>query len=335
MRAALTHEKDVSMFRFYSESDPPWRAAVLAALSLIVMLLMPTGAFACACGCGVFEVGTSSMFPVGAGGTLFYGLDYQDQTRNWSGGHATPGADNSDKELRTYFNTFGFQYMFNRSWGFQVEIPVWDRIFKTDTNFPNPPPNVVGTQWGSIGDIRIRGIYTGFSDDLSTGITYGIKLPTGNFTYNPAIVDSDSQIGTGSTDILLGAFHRQALTADNLWSWFAQAQLDAPVLIQNQYRPGPELDLAAGVHYNGWTVGDVQITPIAQAIVSLRGRDSGANAASPVASGYQRLILSPGIEFDYKQFSFYGDVEVPVLQSFNGNQLTAPYMVKIIVAYSF
>lgn len=93
--------------------------------------------------------------------------------------------------------------------------------------------------------------------------------------------------------------------------------------------------MAAGTHFNGWKVGSVQITPLAQAIVSLRGRDSGANAASPVASGYERLILSPGIEFDYAQFSFYGDVEVPVLQSFNGDQLTAPVMLKMIVAYSF
>jgi hypothetical protein len=311
------------------------RAVVITLLFLAFLSLSPNATFACACGCGVFEVGTSSMFPSGAGGTVFYGLDYQDQTRNWSGGHAAPGADNGDKDLRTYFNTFGFQYMFNRSWGFQVEVPVWDRIFKTDANYGGSPPDIVGEQWVSLGDIRIKGIYTGFSDDLSTGVTYGLKLPTGQNEFKPSIVDSDSQIGTGSTDILLGAFHRQALTSDNLWSWFAQAQLDAPVLIQNQYRPGWEVDLAAGVHYNGWTLGAFQVTPLAQAIVSLRGRDSGANAASPVASGYERLILSPGIEVDYKQFSFYFDVEVPVLQSFNGDQLTAPYMVKLILAYSF
>jgi hypothetical protein len=225
--------------------------------------------------------------------------------------------------------------MFDRSWGIQIEVPVWHRFFATDVNFPGPPPNVQSTTWNGVGDIRIKGIYTGFSEDLSTGVTYGVKLPTGNNSFNPALVDSDSQIGTGSTDVLLGAFHRRALTSDNMWSLFAQAQLDVPVLIQNQYRPGWELDLAAGVHYNGWRLGNVQITPIAQAIVSLRGRDSGANAASPVESGYERLILSPGLEFDYNQFSVYADIEVPVLQNFNGNQLTAPYMVKLIMAYSF
>ena len=312
-----------------------WCRGGVPAVVLGVLLLAPRLAFACACGCGVFEVGTSSMFPSGAGGTVFYGLDFQDQSRNWSGGHAAPSGNNADKDLRTFFNTFGFQYMFNRSWGVQIEVPVWDRYFRTDSNFPTPPQNLQSTVWTGLGDIRIRGLYTGFSDDLSTGVTYGIKLPTGNHAFNRSLIDSDTQLGTGSTDILLGIFHRQALTADNMWSWFAQAQLDVPVLIQNQYRPGGELDLAAGVHYNDWMVGSVQITPIAQAIVALRGRDSGANSAHPVASGYQRLILSPGVEVDFAQYSIYADVEVPVLQNFNGDQLTAPVMFKLLLSYSF
>jgi hypothetical protein len=324
------------MFRCLAKPRPRyWCRAAVPTLLLATLLLVPRFAWACACGCGVFEVGTSSMFPSGAGGTIFYGLDFQDQSRNWSGGHRAPSGNNDDKDLRTFFNTLGVQYMFNRNWGVQVEVPIWDRTFKSDVSGGNGAPDIVSTSWTSLGDIRIRGIYTGFSDDLSTGVTYGIKLPTGNFKFNSSVVDSDTQIGTGSTDLLLGAFHRQALTTDNMWSWFAQAQLDVPVLIQNQYRPGSELDFAAGVHYNGWMVGTVQITPIAQAIVALRGRDSGANAASPVASGYQRLILAPGIEVDFSQFSVYADVEVPVLESFNGNQLAAPVMFKLLLSYNF
>lgn len=318
-------------------SGPRGLSRGLAALGLLfaALSLFPNAALACACGCGVFEVGTSSMFPSGSGGTVFFSFDYQDQTRNWSGGGQSASSNNGDKQIRTFFSTAGIQYMFNRSWGIQVEIPYWDRTFRTDTNFPSAPPAIASTHWDGIGDIRIRGIYTGFSEDLSTGVTYGLKLPTGNNVFNPSLVDSDTQIGTGSTDILLGVFHRQALTSDNTWSWFAQAQLDQPVLIQNQYRPGGELDLAAGVHYNGWSLGEVKISPIAQAIVSIRSRDSGANAASPVASGYQRLLLSPGIEFDYRQFSAYADIEIPVFQHVNGNQLTAPALFKFIVAYSF
>lgn len=170
---------------------------------------------------------------------------------------------------------------------------------------------------------------------MSTGVTYGLKLPTGDFNFNSTIVDRDSQIGTGSTDITLGGFHRQALTNDNIWSWFAQAQLDQPVLTREGYRPGTEVDAAAGIHYNGWSLGNVKITPLAQVIVSERTRDSGPNSASPVASGYQRVLLSPGIEFDLNQVSAYADVEVPVYQHFTGNQLAAPVLVKFIVAYNF
>ncbi len=225
--------------------------------------------------------------------------------------------------------------MFDRSSGIEVELPFWDRTFRTDTNFPSPPPDIVSTEWADFGDVRIKGIYTGFSEDLSSGVTYGLKLPTGNFTYNPAIVDRDSQIGTGSTDILLGGFHRQALTSDNIWSWFVQAQLDQPVLTQQDYRPGSELDTAAGVHYNGWMLGNLMITPVAQVIVSERTRDSGAASASPVASGYQRVLLSPGVEVAVNQVSAYADVEVPVYEHFTGNQLAAPWLLKVIVAYHF
>lgn len=332
------------MFSLFSRQGlPRSRTASLIAASAMLAVpallsLTPSDAKACACGCGVFEVGTSSMLPSGAGGTVFLGIDFQNQNINWSGGHSAPSANNGDKEIQTEFYTAGFQYMFNRSWGMQVEVPVWNRYFATDVNYPTGPENVQSTQWWGVGDVRLKGIYTGFSDDMSTGLTYGVKLPTGNNNYQPSganygMVDSDSQIGTGSTDILLGGFHRQNLNED--WTAFGQAQLDAPVLIQNQYRPGWELDLAVGAYYNGWTIGNVMVTPLAQAIVSLRGRDSGANAASPVASGYERLILSPGVELAWGQFSFYVDVEVPVLQNFNGNQLTAPFMIKSFLAYNF
>jgi hypothetical protein len=312
-------------------------AAVPPVLAIIALtaVMTPRQAWACACGCGVFDVGTSSMFPTGTGGAAFLSYDYQDQTTNWSGTSAAPAGDNGDKELKTHFFTAGFQYMFDRDWGIQVELPYWDRTFTTDTNFPTPPPNIVTTQWSDLGDIRIKGIYTGFSPDLSSGVIFGAKLPTGDFNFNSSIVDRDSQIGSGSTDLLLGAFHREALTADNIWSWFAQALFDQPVFTREGYRPGTEIDGALGVSYNGWSVGNVRITPIAQVIGSLKTRDSGGEAASPLASGYQRIMLSPGLEIDFNQWSFYADAEVPVFQNFTGNQLVAPVLLKAIVAYNF
>ncbi len=292
---------------------------------LSAMLFLPSVSRACACGCGVFDVGTSSMFPEGPGGMAFVEYDYQDQNRNWSGDTKAPAANNDDKEIRTHFVTAGLQYMFNRSWGIQAELPYAYRTFKSGDG---PTRN-----WGDLGDIRLKGIYTGLSPDLSTGVTLGFKLPTGNYTHDG--VDRDTQIGTGSTDLLLGGFHRGYLDQNNRWSWFAQAQFDLPLLTRDQYRPGLEVDAATGVYYNGWTLRSLMITPVAQVIASEKASDSGANSAHPVGSGYQRILLSPGIEFHMDSVSVYTDVEFPVFENVRGNQLVAPALFKVVMSYHF
>ena len=302
---------------------------------VLTMILSPGICRACACGCGIFEVGTSSMFPTGAGGTAYFQYDFQDQNVNWSGNSPAPAANNSDKELETSFFDFGLQYMFNRSWGVQAEVPLADRFFKTTGGATGS--DIVSTDCTTIGDVRIEVIYTGFSPDQSAGITFGAKLPTGNFTHNDAFgdIDRDTEIGTGSTDILLGGFYRNNLTTDGRLTWFAQLNFDLPVLIQDQYRPGDEVDGALGIYFNGLSLGRVGITPIAQIIGSARGQDSGANSANPVASGYERVFLSPGIEIDLHPVMLYADVELPVYQRFNGEQLSAAYLVKMIISYKF
>ncbi len=298
---------------------------VALALALNLFLIGNTG-LACACGCSVFDVGTSSMLPNETGGMAFLEYDYQDQTHNFSGTSRAPSANNSDKEIRTHFITAGLQYIFNRSWGLQVQAPYDNRFFKSGSG-----SDTASTNWSEFGDIRINGIYTGFSPDLSAGVTFGLKLPTGDYKHDGA--DRDTQLGTGSTDILLGGFYRHALA--RRFVWFAQADLDQPVFTQDGYRPGTELDAAVGTYYEGWRVGRVNIRPVAQVIVSARTRDTGRNSADPVASGYQRLLLSPGIEFDMHPVSIYADVEIPVYQDVTGNQLVASALFKVIVSYHF
>ena len=255
---------------------------------------------------------------------------YQDQNHNWSGTSQAPADNNDDKEIQTHFATFGLQYMFNRSWGVQAEVPYDFRYFKTKDD----AGDIVSRNWSQLGDIRIEGIYTGFSDDLSAGVTLGVKLPTGSFTFDPDVVDRDTQLGTGSTDILMGGFYRGNLTKDGKWDWFAQLQLDVPALIQAEYRPGVELDAAAGIDYNGFSLGRVRITPLAQVIFSERTSDSGA-AADPDNSGYQRIMLSPGIEVHIHPVWLYADAEFPVYQNFTGNQLAAPVLFKASLGFMF
>ena len=297
---------------------------------LLAGILAPGAAFGCACGCGVFDVGSSSMFPTGEGGMAFVNYDFQDQDQNWSDSSKAPAANNDDKEIRTHFVTLGAQYMFNRSWGVQAELPFADRNFKT----LDDGGDLVERHWDALGDMRIEGLYTGFAADLSSGLTFGLKLPTGSHNRDGDIVDRDTQIGSGSTDVLLGGFHRGNLTADEKWDWFAQAKFDLPVLTQGDYRPGFELDSAAGIDYKGISFGRLRVSPLAQVIFSERTTDYGAAAASD-DSGYTRVLLSPGIEFHFHPVKVYADLEVPVFQHFHGNQVAADVLFKLNVSYMF
>jgi len=297
---------------------------------LLAGLLAPGVVHACACGCSVFDVGTSSMFPSGKGGMAFLQYDYQDQNRNWSGTSKAPAANNSDKEIETHFVTLGLQYMFTDKWGAQLELPYDYRHFTTDIG----GGNIVSRNWSQFGDLRLEGIYTGFFADSSAGVTFGLKLPTGSYSRFADVVDRDTQIGTGSTDLLLGGFYRGNLTKDEKWDWFGQVQLDVPTLTQAGYRPGTEVDAAGGIDYKGLTIGRVRVSPLAQVIVSERTGDRGSNA-NPDNSGYQRIMLSPGIEFHVHPVKIYADAEFPVYQNFIGNQLAAPVLFKVSLSFMF
>ncbi len=304
---------------------------VKVSCGLLAVMLAPSIVHACACGCGVFDVGGSGMLPTGAGGMAFLQYDYMDQNRNWSGSSEAPAANNDDKEIESHFTTLGLQYMFNSSWGVQAELPYTFRYFKgTD----DATSEISSHSWSGLGDIRIQAIYAGFSADLSSGVSLGLKLPTGSFTEDTDLVDRDTQIGSGSTDILLGGFYRGNLDKNQTWDWFAQFQLDMPLAIQDDYRPGIEFDSAAGIDYKGFSLGKVRISPLAQVLFSERAADSGANA-DPDNTGYQRIMLSPGIEFHIHPVKIYADVEVPVFQNLNGNQLAAPVLFKLSMSYMF
>jgi hypothetical protein len=297
---------------------------------ILVALAAARTAWGCACGCDIFDVGTSAMFPNHPGAMIFVDYDFQDQNQNWNGTSTAPTSHNDDREIKTHFTNLGVQYLFNASWGVQLEVPYDFRAFsKKDGG------KVVTDNWSQFGDVRIEGLYTGFSPDLSAGVNLGIKLPTGDYKFDSKLVDRDTQLGTGSTDILMGGFYRHHVNLRAKLFWFAQTELDLPVLTQEHYRPGLELDSAIGIYYTGWTVGGVKISPVAQVIISERTSDGGGASAHPVGSGFQRVLLSPGVEVDVHRLKFYADVEVPVYQNFTGNQLAAPLLVKATIAYEF
>jgi hypothetical protein len=138
------------------------------------------------------------------GGNVYFEWDYSNQNTNWSGTSKAPAANNADKNILTNWLVVGANYMINRDWGVGVRIPTASRSFLTDTVFPDTPADLQKYTVSSIGDIQIMGMYTGFSNDMSKGVIFGIQLPTGDYTA-PGF-DRDTQIGTGAPISSLAAF---------------------------------------------------------------------------------------------------------------------------------
>jgi hypothetical protein len=302
--------------------------AVLAAV-ILAPVALPGSALACACGCGVFDVANNPAMMTGGNGSIFFEYDFMNQNKNWAGDHSAPSELNPDKRIRTSFYTVGGQYQVAPDWGVTLEVPYWTRYFKTEDEDTG---NLDQFNHGAFGDVRIRGTYAGFSDDMSTGITFGVKLPTGDFSY-PGF-DRDTAIGTGSTDLLLGAYHMGNITQDYAWNWFANIQWDKPLLFQAGYRPGAEINASIGASYDNWNVGKATVAPTLQFIASYRWRDAGPEA-NPDGSGYERLMIAPGFRVTVEQFQVSGTVALPVYQHVNGTQLISPAMFKLNVSYSF
>ena len=304
------------------------RSALL--LSALLTITMRT-AGACACGCGVFDAGTLWNFPTQPGGMFYTQYAFTSQSQNWSNLGPSAAANNSDKLIQTSWLTYGLQYFFNQNWGFEVQVPTANRLYSS--------ANAEGTginnsQWYTLGDMRLMGYYTGLFKDMNTGLQLGLKLPTGQWNNNLNVIDRDVQVGTGSTDLLLGYYTHHHFTPGSNFNWFAQSIFDLPMVTQGGYRPGVELDSALGVYVDGIHIRKVQIQPIAQMLISNRASDSGPNS-SPQNTGYQRVLLSPGFQIDIHPIRIYADAELPVIQSVVGQQLISQCMVKVNVSYMF
>ena len=336
---------------------------VTTILSFVPLVgLTTTAARACACGCSVFDVGGLDLpQEQDHGGRVFVEYWSGNQTENYIGSSRASGNLNSDKEINTQWINVGFNYNFNRDWGVMVRVPTVNRTLTTDTG---DFAGIVPFNSKDIGDVEVMGMYTGFFKDMSTGIIFGLKLPTG--TYTAPGIDRDTQIGSGSTDLLLGAFHRGLLSGDNAWQYFSQVMWRQPFLYKSAadpqgffdgnpgvvqtYFPGAQVDGSAGIVYNNLyhVLGLDKITPLAQVIISHRNADSGTGS-DPFNSGFDRVMLSPGVEFtkvvdeaNNRVVKVYVDVEFPVYYRANAannagtdGQLVAPYLIKAVASYNF
>lgn len=153
-----------------------------------------------------------------------------------------------------------------------------------------------------------------------------------NFNSGPQAgeaLDRGLQPGTGSTDLLLGAYRFGSIS--ERVDYFVQALLQLPVTSKDEFKPSAGANLSAGVRY----VSGGAWVPQLQLNMRIEGRESGANADVP-NSGATLAYLRPGLTVTLtEQLKLYGFVQVAVYQRVTGLQLEPRMSVSLGLHYAY
>jgi hypothetical protein len=227
---------------------------------------------------------------------------------------------------RNYFATV--DYGFNDSWGASVTLPAVDRKHR---HIHNHEGEAEEEAWDftELGDVRVLGRYQfpAVQNDPEklrfSGVTFGLKLPTGKYDVandEGEVAERSLQPGTGTTDLLIGAYYREALPLANS-SWFIQAQAQLAMNSRADFKPGKQLGIDLGYRYDA----SDKLGLMLQLNYHVKDRDDGAQA-EPEDSGSRNLSLSPGVSYAFaKGAQIYAFLQKPIYQSVNGVQLTADW----------
>jgi hypothetical protein len=250
----------------------------------------------------------------------------QDALRSGKDKVEPAGEPDTHDEVRTLNRNVlaALDYSWSEHWGVSVQVP-WVSRFHEHI-FNDPVDGSMPEQWRfqKLGDIRVVGRYqfAGLpNNDHAAGVQFGLKLPTGTTTVRNSEgerAERTLQPGTGTTDLVLGAYYNAPLGYGNS-SWFVQAMVVSSLNSDEDFKPGRHLTLSTGLNY---ALND-SVSALLQLNLSHKSRDSG-DQAEPEDSGSRQAFLSPGLSVALgRDARLYGFVQVPIYQNVNGTQLTA------------
>ena len=300
---------------------------VSRAAATCLLALASADALACsACGCTLnADWATQGLTSrTGLTADLRYDFFRQDDQRSGTGrvdraALALPNEEEIQLHTVNRIGTLTLDFGLTSDWGVTLTLP-W--ISRGHATIAEGDTDASSSRSSSVGDARVLARYTGFSEAQDWGLQFGLKLPTGDshgvdFDAGPqqgAMLDRGMQPGTGSTDLLVGAFKFGAIgeTAD----WFGQALLQIPVASDRAFKPGLDANVTVGVRYRG--LGGV--VPQMQINSRIERRETGSEADTP-NSGSTLVYFSPGATFSVSdKASIYVFGQVPVYQRVNGMQ---------------
>ncbi|HEX6006054.1 MAG TPA: hypothetical protein VFZ14_18835 [Burkholderiales bacterium] len=229
-------------------------------------------------------------------------------------------------------------YTIDRDWAVGGSVPIVDR---DHTHIHNHRGAQLPEHWNftRVGDVRLTGRRQWTAADPAThalgfyGVNFGLKLPTGDIDVRNRSGDRAErslQPGTGTTDLLFGAYLSRVLPASGA-SWFVQGLLQTPLNSREDYRPGRRVTLDLGYRFEATDAIGVMI----QLNALYRGKDSGLQA-EPEDTGGRFLYVSPGVSYALAQATqIYAFIQKPLYQHVNGVQLTADWSAVIGVSTRF
>jgi hypothetical protein len=313
--------------------------SILALLS--ILLAATPAAQACgACGCTLNSDWASQGYALKPGFRFDLRYDYFNQEQLRSGTKSVdrisfdiPNEREIQEKTINRNLTATLDYSPNADWGVTLLVPVFNRYHATIMEGDTEPSF---SQANGLGDIRLLGRFQGFTDDHAFGVQFGVKLPTGGTKQNfnagaeaGMSVDAGLQLGTGTTDLLLGFYAFGSLGMD--WGVFGQVLVQKPTVEKNGFKPGDGLNANFGLRYTGFAT----VTPHLQINVRAEGRESGVNGDID-NSGATLVYLSPGLTVNVsKAFQVYAFTQVPVAQRVNGLQLEPKWSASLGMHFTF
>lgn len=343
----------------------------LAALICLTALALPTGAEACAtCGC---SVNTDAAMGYSAMPGWRVSLDYtflpQNQMRSGTSAvsptvpasiNAAGGSQEVEHQTINRYWNLGINYSPNAKWNFTAIVPFIDRSHSTYSNAtPDQltPDNLSGATSSGLGDIKLIGSYQGFLPTHNLGLQLGIKLPTGKyggqnvltgaavgrspvfFSSGPnsaggQALDTSLQPGTGSTDLIVGAYYYQPVSQN--FDAFVNGQFQSAVIenlrgIGQDYRPGNLATVSFGLRYEA----NPKIVPQLQINVTRKSADQGALADTANTAGTV-VYLSPGVTVSVvKNLNVYAFIQKSLYSRLSGYQLFPRWSGTVGASYAF
>lgn len=337
------------------------------------LCISPLYAIACAtCGCSLSS-DAATGYSSSSGWRLSLEYDYIDQNQLRIGSNSIPAArvaaindagGNQEVEHDTIsrYTNLGIGYAPNADWNLKFLLPYVDRSHTTYGAASNPltPDQISGATATGIGDAKFIATYQGLLPTHNLGVQLGIKLPTGNYGgpnadgsgtvgRNPAVfttgpnaqmpspgnaLDTSLNPGTGSTDLIVGAYYFQPVSQD--FDAFINGQFQAAVsqkLDQTgaDFRPGNLATVSFGVRYEA----DPAIVPQLQVNISRRSADLGALADRMDTAGTV-AYLSPGVTLNViKNLQLYGFMQLPIYSKLDGYQLFPHWTGTLGLSYAF